>query len=232
MYPTLGFDRFFSNQDYVIDEIAGLGLSDESFFRQSIQKIKQLKQPFFSFLITLSGHHPYVIPENKKELQIPAGEYSEIFINYLQAQHYADKAIGQFLTNLEQEGLLKSSLVVIYGDHFGSGWTNEDIQKFLGIQGEYTTYTATELIKVPMMIHLPDEKETGVKHITGGQLDLYPTLANLLGLDKTKMFYFGHDIEYIDWVRYLSAICDSRRLLCNRRLDVYRKPQWCVFKRS
>jgi lipoteichoic acid synthase len=194
MYPALGFDHFYSNKEYAIDEIVGLGLSDESFFRQSIQKIKAFKQPFFSFLITLSGHHPYVIPDTKKELSVPAGEYSEIFMNYLQAQHYADKAIGQFLATLEQQGLLKSSLVVIYGDHFGSGWTHEDIQKFLGIKGEYTTYTATELIKVPMMIHLPDERETGVKHITGGQMDLYPTLANLLGLDQTKMFYFGRDL--------------------------------------
>ncbi len=42
MHKSLGYDRFFSASDYEIDEEIGLGLSDMSFFRQSIEKIKQL----------------------------------------------------------------------------------------------------------------------------------------------------------------------------------------------
>ena len=41
MHKELGYDRFYHKTDYVIDEKIGFGLSDKSFFRQSIEKIKK-----------------------------------------------------------------------------------------------------------------------------------------------------------------------------------------------
>ena len=38
MHQNMGYDNFFSEESYVIDETIGLGLSDKSFFKQSIQK--------------------------------------------------------------------------------------------------------------------------------------------------------------------------------------------------
>ena len=37
--------------------------------------------------------------------------------NYLKSAHYADKAIGQFLTDLDNAGLLENTVIVFYGDH-------------------------------------------------------------------------------------------------------------------
>ena len=40
-HKKLGYDKFYSKQDYNIDEVIGLGLSDKSFFKQSVEKLKK-----------------------------------------------------------------------------------------------------------------------------------------------------------------------------------------------
>ncbi len=195
MYPKEGFDKFYNLKDGLkLDEKLGMGLSDESLFRQVTSNLTQFKPPFFSFTITLSAHYPFVLPQDKQTLNIPKGQYSDMFVNYLQAQHYADQALGEFLDALKAQGLLDNSVLVVYGDHFGTGWTNQDIQKFLGMDQPLNDYTSHELNKVPLLIHLPGGNDAGVNHITGGQMDLYPTLVNLFGLDKKNLFYFGRDL--------------------------------------
>ena len=42
-HESLGYDRFYCyNKDFEIDEVLGLGLSDKSFFRQAVEKIKDI----------------------------------------------------------------------------------------------------------------------------------------------------------------------------------------------
>ena len=41
MHKEMGYDRMYHKSDYEIDEEIGLGLSDKSFFRQSIPIIKK-----------------------------------------------------------------------------------------------------------------------------------------------------------------------------------------------
>ncbi|MDQ7095193.1 LTA synthase family protein [Desulfosporosinus sp. PR] len=195
MYPSEGFNKFYNENDFQIDEKMGMGLSDESMFRQTLSILEQKKQPFFSFIVTLTAHYPWDgIPDNKKGLNIPQGEFSDMFADYLQAQHYADESLGKFMDNLQQQGILDNSVVVIYGDHFGQYLKDEDIRKFLNSPTPINDDTSLELHKVPLLIHLPGGNYAGVRHISGGEMDLYPTLANLFGLDKGKLFYFGHDL--------------------------------------
>lgn len=62
MHKSLGYDKFYNKDSYTIDETIGLGLSDKSFFRQSVDIMKQIKEeenkPFYSLLIMLSNHTP------------------------------------------------------------------------------------------------------------------------------------------------------------------------------
>ena len=62
MHKELGYDRFYHKTDYVIDEKIGFGLSDKSFFRQSIEKIKKIdadNEKYFGTLLMLSNHTPF-----------------------------------------------------------------------------------------------------------------------------------------------------------------------------
>ncbi|HEU4965695.1 MAG TPA: LTA synthase family protein, partial [Bacilli bacterium] len=193
-YISEGFDRFFSKDDFPQQDIIGMAASDAELYDKMLQELKQAPQPNMSLAVTLSGHHPYKIPDDKKGLNIPEGAYSEIFTNYLQCQHYADEQLGLFIDKLKREGLLDDTLLVFYGDHFGSGFTDEDLAKFNGLTLPLSKLQQKELFTVPLFIRLPQGQPAGVQHISGGQMDLYPTLINLLGLDKQKLFYMGQDL--------------------------------------
>lgn len=175
-YPSLGFKEFYDISKFNSEDKIGMGLSDESFFKQSVERLKTAKQPFYSFFITLSSHTPFIIPDNLKSLNInkDAGTIG----NYLQSIHYTDKAIGEFLDELEKEGLLKNSIVVIYGDHpaLGSSYEQEVSQNFKEFG------FVKDGRKVPFIIYNPSIKGNTYQHI-GSQIDMMPTVADILGID-------------------------------------------------
>jgi len=95
MNGSLGFDNLISSEDFDITEQINMGLSDESFLKQSIIKIKKLEQPFFVQMITLSSHMPYNIPANKTHIDFSV-EYPEPFSNYVKAINYFDFFLVNF----------------------------------------------------------------------------------------------------------------------------------------
>ena len=62
-HKSLGYEKFYCyNKDFNIDETIGLGLSDKSFFRQSVPKIKEISENynnFYGVLIMLTNHTPF-----------------------------------------------------------------------------------------------------------------------------------------------------------------------------
>ena len=140
MHETLGYERFYAKNDYEVkkENIIGLGLSDESFLKQSIEKIKEINakgKPYFGTIITLSNHTPFadvdkygefdvdlketvVDPETgeEKEVSYPYMEGTKLG-NYFKSAHYADTQLGMFIDTLEEEGLLDNTVLIIYGDH-------------------------------------------------------------------------------------------------------------------
>lgn len=137
MHKELGYDKFYSKVDYDIDETIGLGLSDKSFFRQSVTKIKKIAEAhdkYYGTLIMLSNHTPFsdvdmygefpvdvkITKPNEQGIEevvtMPYMEGTDIG-NYLKSVHYADAALGELLAGLETEGLLDDTVIAIYGDH-------------------------------------------------------------------------------------------------------------------
>lgn len=138
MHETLGYERFYSKTDYEIDEVIGLGLSDRSFYRQSIEKIKEINakgKPYYGTIITLTNHTPFSDTDLYGEFDVSlketvyneeTGENEEVVYpymegtklgNYFKSVHYADVALGEFIDALEEEGILDNTVLVIYGDH-------------------------------------------------------------------------------------------------------------------
>ncbi len=137
MHQSLGYDRFYSKDDYEIDEVIGLGLSDKSFFKQSVQKIKEINaegKPYYGVVIMLTNHTPFdqvdlygdydvdikeVVKDKKGNETLVRYPYMEgtLLGNYFKAVHYADEALGEFFASLEEEGLLDNTVIVLYGDH-------------------------------------------------------------------------------------------------------------------
>jgi phosphoglycerol transferase MdoB-like AlkP superfamily enzyme len=198
MYPAQGFGRFTSEGDYQLDETMGLGLSDRSFYQQTLPRLQRLPQPFMAHLVTLSGHHPYEIPQADRPLDLRAGGFGTVFGNYLQSQAYADRELGVFLDNLRRTGLLDNSVVVIYGDHWGTGWDEVDLNTFTGVTGSADRLRQLELRRVPLLIRLPGGQHGGVRHGAAGMIDAYPTLLNLLGIPRDSVLTLGRDLLNTD----------------------------------
>lgn len=188
MYKAEDFSEYYSENSYKNDEQVGLGLSDKSFLNQTLQKLKTYKQPYYSFMITLSSHMPY---DDQKGYgnDLNLGQYKGSYIgNYMNGIHYTDAQLGMFLDKLDKEGILKNSIVVLYGDHFAiPKYEAQGLYDLEGIQNA-TDLDWASLQKVPMMIHFPDDANKGVNSLAAGQIDLYPTIANLFNLDKKYMF--------------------------------------------
>lgn len=137
MYASLGYQRFYSKDDYDIDEVVGLGLSDTSFFRQSVEKLKEINEMgklYYGTLIMLSNHTPFIDSaamtdyevDMKEEVTLEDGTVTTVshpymegtkLGQYLKSVHYADQALGEFIDLLESEGLLENTVLVLYGDH-------------------------------------------------------------------------------------------------------------------
>jgi lipoteichoic acid synthase len=191
MYKSEKFDDFYGEHSFNVNETVGLGLSDKSFLDQSVDKLKSFQQPYYSFLITLSSHFPYDDVEGYGNFDV--GEYNNTLLgNYLKGIHYTDEQLGMFLDKLDKEGITQNSVIVLYGDHFGIPRDNiEELYKFENMSN-VNDLQWFQYQKVPLIIHFPEDANKGVNHTYSGQMDLYPTLANLFNLPKQYMF--GKDI--------------------------------------
>ncbi|WP_461791119.1 LTA synthase family protein [Pseudothermotoga sp.] len=192
-YVSLGFDEFFGLEDLNPDDIVGMGLSDFSLYRQAVEILKKLPRPFFAFVVTLSSHTPFILPENLKTLQLDARHENTLFGNYLQAINYADRAFGYFLQLLKAAGLYENSIVVVYGDHAGLYPFNKESKQLMSewLKEEYSYLTA---LNVPLIIHVPGLGKSYEITTVGGQVDFTPTLLNVLGLKCDLKVCVGRDL--------------------------------------
>lgn len=193
IYPMLGYDRFVNMHDFSPDEIFGWGLSDSHFFLQSTEILRTAKQPFYSFMITLSSHHPFALPKKYKTVRLLPEHEETVLGRYIQAIHYADEALGMFIDQLKKLGLYENMLIAVYGDHRGipSGVPENDklMSELLGHE-----YTYDEALNVPLIIHIPGANVNETNIITGGQMDFLPTMLNLIGIKETRLKLFGQDL--------------------------------------
>ena len=93
MYSRIGFDRFFSANDFDASERIGLGMSDASFLSQAAGRLQSLPEPFYAFMLTISSHAPFA-----GFVKGPDGaRVNSELGRYLNALHYTDQAIGEFI---------------------------------------------------------------------------------------------------------------------------------------
>lgn len=221
MHKSLGYDKFYNKDSYTIDETIGLGLSDKSFFRQSVDIMKQIKEeenkPFYSLLIMLSNHTPFsdlALMEDYKttidvtiDNQTVTRDYlnNTTMGNYLRSVHYADSAIGEFIDSLDKEGLLENTILVIYGDHdarldfedFNLLYNYDPITDTIKTENDegyipYTKYNYELDRKVPFIIWTKDQNYNLNVNTPMGMIDVLPTLGNMIGIHSD--YQLGKDI--------------------------------------
>ncbi|AZN41869.1 LTA synthase family protein [Paenibacillus albus] len=199
LYAALNFDHYYDKPNYKNDHFNSFGASDEELYRVATEKLTADKQPFYGQLITVSSHFPFDVPEHRVKMKLPDELKGTQLGNYLLAVNYTDYAIGTLIDRLKADGLWDDTVLVLYGDHFGLQPNDNDpeqVSKSLGVKYD----PKVSRFNIPLIIHVPGEKAGKVVEQVGGQLDIMPTVANLLGISLTqeKFTAFGHDLLNID----------------------------------
>lgn len=191
VYPQVGFERYFSELDFDTSEQIGIGLADDSFLQQAVDKLKSLAEPYYAYLVTLTSHGPFDFEGLPHSLNLGDLEGTQVG-HYLQAVHYTDQAVGRFLERLKEEGILENAVLAVYGDHTGVNRNSTGFTELLGLQDEVALHRAEN--RVPLMIRLPGGAEAGDRTQPVGQADLAPTLAALLGIPPQDTYFMGRNL--------------------------------------
>ncbi|MDR3332378.1 MAG: LTA synthase family protein [Synergistaceae bacterium] len=187
MYPSLGFERYVSKIDFAPAESMGLGMSDRSFFEQSLGYLRLMRdegRPFFAFLVTLSSHYPFNFKKLlEQSAELPLGDFEGTLPgDYIRSITYVDAQLGIFLDSLKDENLLDESVIVLYGDHPAiprgdHGILSELLGRNLSSQAAWRLTQS-----IPLIIRLPHGKFAGRRDVPAGQVDIAPSVASLMGV--------------------------------------------------
>ena len=221
MHANMGYDKFYSKSSFEIDEEYGLGLSDKSFFRQVVPMIKEIDKeidrPFYGTLITLTNHTPwrdaYLYSDYDVSMttningELVKSDYLEntLIGRYIKSVNYMDQAIGDFIDNMDKEGLLDNTVIVIYGDHdarlgkqqFNYMYNYNPVNKTIrDVEDpnyrEFNDYDYELIKSVPLIIWSKDMDKSIEVTKPMGMIDVLPTLGNMLGV--YSKYSLGRDI--------------------------------------
>ncbi len=185
LHPRYGFASSSFRRELGDGPMVGWGLADGPFLSRMVPSITEGSLPVFAFLITLSLHHPYEhFPAAFERMRIGAMQGTPLG-NYLHAMRYFDESLQQFMADLDAAGRLDDTIVVVYGDHVSRLGSGPDVRALAGYD-DWDPALPTRLARVPLLMWIPDGKAHGLvgrRDIVGGQIDVAPTVAELLGWD-------------------------------------------------
>ena len=168
-YQGLGFDRFYSERDYQ-GKARGIYSHDNEFYRQSLDKINALPEPYLAYLITVQSHGPFQVytKETKAKFDFPP-EYSNLQKDYLYSIHEVDQALQYFITELQQFKKLDHTIVMIFADEYP----------------QILAEKRQEYENIPLFILAPG-LSSRVEHKLGSHLDIASTLSALLKIPEAE----------------------------------------------
>ncbi len=145
------------------------GVDDESLFENSINILDKnagSKKPFFAHIMTTTNHRPFTFPEGK--IDLPQGKRAG-------AVKYTDYAIGKLIEKAKTKPWFKDTLFVIVADHCASvaGKTKLPVAKY----------------HIPLFFYAPDILPAGHFSRVASQIDIVPTLLDVLGAKGEQQFY-------------------------------------------
>ena len=148
--------------------------------------------PFFSFVITYSGHGPYS-QENPIYLSHAEEAWAEAERtdgNYVYAVAHAketDAFIGALMAALEENGLLEDTVVAFYADHYNYYMLDDALN--MDIKG----VDSLDLLQhTDFFIYSRSLEAQTVEKYTSS-IDVLPTLSNLFGLEADYELLAGDD---------------------------------------
>ena len=146
------------------------GVADEVLYDNALAVIDRNvgKKPVFAHLMSTSNHRPYTYPDGRIDIPSPGGRAGAV--------KYSDYAIGRFINAAKKKPWFKDTLFVIVADHCASaaGKTRLPVGKY----------------RIPLIFYAPALLQPGTYAQMVSQIDLAPTLIEILG-KKGDDHFFG-----------------------------------------
>jgi len=164
------------------------GVADECLYDNSLPVMDAAHtagKPFYLHLMTTSNHRPFTYTDGRIDIPSPGGREGAV--------KYTDWAIGKFIENAAAKPWFKDTLFVIVADHCASaaGRTRLPLDRY----------------RIPMIFYGPELLTPGTYDRMASQIDLMPTLLDLLGAR-------GHD-QYYGESLFLAAGRPARAFVSN-----------------
>ncbi|MBL4684302.1 MAG: sulfatase-like hydrolase/transferase [Nannocystaceae bacterium] len=188
IHPRYGFSDSMFRRELGPGPMVGWGLSDGAFLERMVEPIAALPEPWVTFMITLSLHHPYDdFPDAMEELQL--GALGETAVgNYLQAMRHFDSSFARFMGELAERGLADHTVVALYGDHVTGIENRRSVWSVAGWHA-WTPDLPKRMRRVPLIIWAPGvDAVARDPAVPFGQIDIGATVLDLLGVDAPPSY--------------------------------------------
>lgn len=164
----LGFKHYLGKTEYNNDDdFDGMwAIWDEPFFQYFAKNVGK-KQPFLSTMFSASSHHPFKIPEQYQ------GKFRKGPLEIHIPIQYTDFALKKYFETARKQVWFNNTIFVITADHTNQIYYPE----YQKVMNRYA---------IPLLFYAPNPKFNlkGVDNRLAQQMDIYPTLADLMGYHK------------------------------------------------
>ena len=212
MSSTYGYKDFYGIAE-INDAVKANGYKlDKALLEEVSQLIQQRKQPFMCLVATAGMHHPYNSPMEPTTWVQSSGLYTKEVRCYLEAANAFDTELGNFITRLKASDLYDNTVIVVVSDHNEMVDDNPQGRPSIDNEGDNCVFIAIN--------------SGQNKWIEGpvGQIDIYPTLLDLLGLNQQQWKGLGYSLMRNDITSAATSpgITAGHGTLINRQQEAWR----------
>ncbi len=154
---------------------SGWSFSDEDTMNLALKAMDESRKPFFAVVLTATNHMPYEVPDKRFEL----GLASDVFGRYLNTFHYTDYALGRFFDMIRNREYFKNTVFFIFADTGNNRTPASKVEEFERSENEF---------HIPLLIYDPADETGRTVGDVAGQVDLAPTVLDMLGIRAANPF--------------------------------------------
>jgi glucan phosphoethanolaminetransferase (alkaline phosphatase superfamily) len=157
----------------------GWGPSDEDMFNNALNVLDGLQEPFYAEILTLSNHFEFNWDYPTAE-ETPPALGNKLYRDYTKGIYYTDYALGKFIAAAREHKFFSNTIFVITGDH---GVVLFPDSKRINKVRVIEIYS-----RVPLVLYAPGMIEPHVDTRPASQVDILPTVLDLLGIRVENSF--------------------------------------------
>lgn len=173
-----GVDRVYDWSDMPPGDTLGWGLNDASMFTRAVEIIGTQQAPFFAEILSLSNHFPF--DTYPTDAACPQVDGSTTYRAYTHGIFYTDDALRQFFAAARQQPWFRNTIFLITGDH--GLFLFPDAPRLTQAQRQEAAF------RLPLLLYAPGLISAGRRNIIGSQVDVAPTLLDILRLRCANTF--------------------------------------------